>query len=136
MSFSYRYLSGYGPTGRGANLSISIGGTTVYASPPLDRYNYSDPSDPPHTAYSPAVAAAATGLPLTVPAAGARIEVRVWNNDRNVQLLLPLAPLGLKLTVLGVRARHVKHNLRRVPLPLCLELLPKLHQPLVQPRVP
>ena len=90
MSFSYRYLAGYGPTGRGANLSVSIGGTTVYASPPLDRYNYSDPSDPPHTAYSPAVAVAATGLPLTVPAAGARIEVRVWNNDRNVQLLLPL----------------------------------------------
>ena len=65
---------------------------SVYSSPALDDYNYSVPPD--HTGYSPpiAVQVAASHLPITVPAAAAAgsIELFAYNNDRNLQLLLPM----------------------------------------------
>ena len=40
ISFSYRYLTGYGPLGIGANFSVWIGNVSVYASPHFTNYTY------------------------------------------------------------------------------------------------
>ena len=38
VAFSYRYITGYGPTGVGANFSVLVAGVPVYASPDLTNY--------------------------------------------------------------------------------------------------
>ena len=50
VSLAYRYDTGYGPTGVGANFTLRVAGQPVYASPALtdfsyshDRSNYSQP---------------------------------------------------------------------------------------------
>ena len=89
LSFSYQYLAGYGPGGATPNISLQLAGSVLYSSGALDAaYNYSVP--PNHTGYSPPVAVKASGLPLTMPAAGGAIELVVSNNARNLQILLPL----------------------------------------------
>ena len=56
---------------------------------PCRRYNYSSPAN--HSGYSPTIPAAATHLPVTVPATGGgQIVITVHNNDWNLQVLLPL----------------------------------------------
>lgn len=91
MSFSYRYLAGYGPGGVGSNISVQLAGETVYVSPTLDKYNYSFPSN--HTGYSPEIPITATNLPITVPVTAGphTIDILANNNDRNLQLLMPLS---------------------------------------------
>jgi hypothetical protein len=89
VSFSFRYLAGFGPGGEGSNFSLEVAGAVLYASPQLDAYNYSVPSN--HTGYSPPIPVEASGSkPVTVPAAGGQVSLLVDNNDRNLQLLLPL----------------------------------------------
>ena len=41
VTFSYRYDTGYGPTGTGTNFSLRVAGRPVYASPHLTDYEYS-----------------------------------------------------------------------------------------------
>ena len=86
VAFSYRYITGYGPTGVGANFSVLVAGVNVYSSPDLTNYSYSENK----TRYSPPIAVAAPGLDITVPAKGGSVELLFHNNDRNLQMLLPL----------------------------------------------
>jgi hypothetical protein len=89
MSFEYSYTIGFGPTGqegKGSNFTVKAAGGKVYASPLYNDYPYSQS----HPNYSQPIA---VNVPLSikVPAADkARIEFDFDNNDRNMQLLLPL----------------------------------------------
>ena len=84
VQFAYRYDTGFGPPGVGANFSLRVGGATVYASPRLTDYSY----DHNRSNYSRPVAVdAAVAVRI---GAGAGIELAFDNNGRNVQLLLPL----------------------------------------------
>lgn len=89
VSFSYQYLAGYGPGGVGANFSLEVAGAVVYTSPMLDAFNYSVPAN--HTGYSPPIPVTTKGNSITVPASGGQVSLLVDNNDRNLQILLPLA---------------------------------------------
>lgn len=95
LSFAYRYNSGYGPTGLGANFTVSVASRTVYQSPPLTHYRYSDN----RSLYSPPVQITIGSLAIAVPAnaSDAHISFVFNNNARNVQLLLPLVHQGLVL---------------------------------------
>ena len=84
VQFAYRYDTGFGPPGDGANFSLRVGGATVYASPRLTDFSY----DHNRSNYSRPVAVdAAVAVRI---GAGAGIELAFDNNGRNVQLLLPL----------------------------------------------
>ena len=91
VSFAYRYDTGFGPTGVGANFTLFVGGSAVYASPQYTDYQYGHN----RSNYSSPVAVDVATLDITVPAdaraAASRLEFRFQNNDRNVQLLLPLS---------------------------------------------
>lgn len=88
VSFAYRYDTGFGPTGVGANFTLRIAGQPVYTSPHLTEYSYAN-----RTNYSQPVAVDAQSLAIVVPQ-GLPVEDNVQfqfeNNGRNVQLLLPL----------------------------------------------
>ena len=92
VTFAYRYDTGYGPTGVGSNFTLRVAGQQVYASPHLTDYEYSQN----RSNYSSPVQVDASALGIAVPAAAAaagkpaRLELAFDNNDRNVQLLLPL----------------------------------------------
>eukprot|EP00937_MAST-01D_sp_MAST-1D-sp2_P005631 g5631.t1 len=95
VAFSYRYVSGYGPAGQGATLSLSLlpgGGAQVapkalYTSPQLTDYSYSKNS----SNYSAPVVVTLGGLSLPASAAGdSRLELEFANNDRNLQVLVPI----------------------------------------------
>jgi hypothetical protein len=87
LEFSYQYLTGYSPTGKSSNFTLKVAGKTVYASPELSNYTY----DQNRSGYSPPVEVKLAGLAIKVPSGTAsRIEVDFNNNDRNVQLKLPL----------------------------------------------
>lgn len=88
ISFAYQYLAGFGPGGAGANFSLQVAGTVVYRSPILDAFNYSVPVN--HTGYSPPIPVTTKGEPITVPTGGGQVTLLVENNDRNLQILLPL----------------------------------------------
>jgi hypothetical protein len=89
MSFEYSYTIGFGATGqqgKGSNFTVKVAGEKVYATPLYNDYPYSHS----HPNYSKPIA---VNVPLSikVPAANkARIELDFDNNDRNIQLLLPL----------------------------------------------
>lgn len=96
ISFSYRYISGYGAAGvgHGANLSLSlseeplrIGGNVIYRSPHYTDYSYSANQ----SNYSAPVHVHISGL--SIPASDewkTRLQIGFWNNDRNLQLLVPI----------------------------------------------
>jgi hypothetical protein len=93
VSFSYRYVSGYGPAGRerGTNFTVFLtrvcSGTKIpiYSSPDLVDY----PFDVCSYCYSPPVSVHVPGMHLDVKEA-TELEFVFQNNDRNVQLLLPI----------------------------------------------
>ena len=87
ISFSYRYMTGFGPSGVGSNFSLVVAGRTVYRSPHLTDHIYSKSSP---TNYSTVVGVAAANLSLSATAANNRVSLVFDNNDRNLQLLLPL----------------------------------------------
>lgn len=105
LSFEYQYVSGYGPAGAhvGANFTVDLvqvcdpGASnlppapatvlaTAYASPELTQY----PFDVCNTCYSPPVPVSvkfAAPVPVT---SLTRIDFVFYDNDRNIQLNLPL----------------------------------------------
>jgi hypothetical protein len=87
VTFSYRYNTGFGPTGVGANFTLAVAGEPAYASPHLSGYTYAHNK----SNYSVPVRVDAASLSIVVPKTlPARVEFLFANNDRNVQLLLPL----------------------------------------------
>jgi hypothetical protein len=91
FSFSYQYVSGYGPAGVGANFTAVVTDkcsqavlATLYQSPELTKYPYSVCT----TCYSPWQNVTVTGLALNV-SSPVRIALVFHNNDRNLQLNLP-----------------------------------------------
>ena len=90
MSFSYRYLAGFGPGGQGGNISVQIGETTIYSSPELDSYNYSVPAN--HTGYSPAILVTGSDLPFTAPATGLTLNTASGLNP-NMYITAPTQAL-------------------------------------------
>ena len=85
VTLAYRYDTGFA-SGTGTNFTLQVSGQSVYASPHLTDYQY----DHNRSNYSLPVQVDASGLGITVPAGGSHIEFVFDNNDRNVQLLLPL----------------------------------------------
>jgi len=88
ISFSYRYITGFGAagTGNGSNFTVRAAGSSVYASPHYNDYSYSAN----RSNYSSPVSVQASGLAIEVSKEDQRIEIDFANNDRNIQLLLPL----------------------------------------------
>ena len=92
VALSYKYNTGFGPSGVGTNFTVRVAGQPVYISPHLTDYTYTHN----HTNYSKPVAVD-VAVSIAVPPASsptrapARIEFEFANNKRNVQLLLPIA---------------------------------------------
>lgn len=93
VSFAYRYDTGFGPSGVGANFSLLVAGKSVYESPHLTDYCYGHN----RSNYSQPVAVNAASLSIRVSAGpqpkDSHLEFHFDNNDRNLQLLLPLTIL-------------------------------------------
>ena len=89
VSFHYQYNTGFGPSGVGANFTLRIAGTSVYESPELTEFRYSQN----RSNYSLPVTVDKAGLVIKVPTTGGptRLEIDFANNDRNVQLKLPMS---------------------------------------------
>jgi len=84
VAFAYKYTTGYsGPVG--SNFSLVVAGKSVFASPPLTLFPYSKTGD-----FSPATPVAAKGLAIKVAPGTDRLVFHFQNNDRNMQLLLPM----------------------------------------------
>ena len=88
VSFSYRYITGFGAAGQGngSNFTVRAAGVPVYASPHYNDYSYSAN----RSNYSNPVSVEASSLAIKVSTEGQCIEIDFANNDRNIQLLLPL----------------------------------------------
>jgi len=89
ISFEYRYNCGYGKAGvgLGTNFSVSAAGSEVYASPHFTDYAY----DENRTNFSVPVPVKRSGLSILIPTDGDKhLEFGFDNNDRNLELLLPL----------------------------------------------
>lgn len=92
-----RYITGYEdvPSGHGANLSLyvseeslRVGGKVIYSSPAYTDYAYSHNN----SNYSDPVQVHVKGL--SIPASAeydSRLQLGFWNNDRNLQILVPLS---------------------------------------------
>ena len=102
LNFTYRYETGYqGSATCGVQFNVTVGGRLAYASPTLADHPYSHSSDP--GSYGQAVP---VSVDLNIPVAtggiggGSKpaVELAVYNDCRNIQLLLPLA---LKLSCSG-----------------------------------
>lgn len=87
IDFSYQYLTGYGPKGVGSNFTIEVAGVMLYESPSFTNYSY----DANRSDYSPPVLMQISGLNIHVAENNTRVIIQFHNNDRNLQLLLPLA---------------------------------------------
>lgn len=85
MRFAYSYQAGWGPAGVGTNFTVSVGGHPIYMSPHLTNYSYNTN----RTLYSPPVIVDVP-LSLRVNGSSPRILITFANNDRNLQLRLPL----------------------------------------------
>ena len=88
LSFAFEYTAGWSGAS-GSNFSVVIGETVLYTSGALGNYSYkkAPPGD-----YSPPILAQAAGRSIALPKTGAsHVELRFQNNDRNLQLRLPLA---------------------------------------------
>ena len=104
ISFSYRYISGYGLAGHGHGTNISlyasdeplqIGGTLLYSSPHYNDYAYATNN----SNYSKPIEVHLSGL--SIPASKdftTRLQFGFWNNDRNLQILIPIS---MNLTCAG-----------------------------------
>lgn len=88
ISFGYRYMTGFGPAGVGTNFSLVVAGRTVYSSPHLTDYTYSKAH--PTNYSSTKIFSINTLNNLRVASAHHQISIIFANNDRNLQLLLPL----------------------------------------------
>eukprot|EP00729_Bicosta_minor_P014957 gene14957-35105_t len=90
LSFAYRYDTGFGPTGVGANFTLRAAGQAVYESPHFTDYSYGQNK----SNYSQPIQVTASKLAIVVPsgpqAKDSHLEFDFQNNARNVQLLLPL----------------------------------------------
>ena len=90
VAFDYQYNTGYGHGGdniTSTNFTAYVGGVAVYSSPPLVDYAYEDN----RSLYSPPVHVdAAVQIAVPANASNPRFEIHFANNDRNVQLMLPL----------------------------------------------
>ena len=91
VEFDYSYTVGYGkpaPGVIGTNFSMEAAGVPVYYSPHYDDHPYSKS----HPDYSPPVIVReSVSIPVPASANGAsRLVLHFDNNDRNIQLLLPL----------------------------------------------
>ena len=97
LSLDYRYVSGYGQdgAGHGTNLSLLVSddvmrvgrGTVVYTSPHYTDHSYAHNS----SNYSAPIPVRASGLSIRASEKGStRLQLAFWNNDRNLQLLVPL----------------------------------------------
>ena len=87
VSFGYRYNTGFGPSGVGTNFTLAVAGQPAYASPHLTDYTYTHNK----SNYSLPVMVGAASLAIVVPeTVPAHVEFLFANNQRNVQLLLPL----------------------------------------------
>lgn len=93
VKLSYQYTSGFSG-GNGTNFSVLMAGSTVYRSPELDEYAYSKA----HPNFSTSVNITVPRLAIEVTTAQSHVAIVFDNNDRNVQLLLPLR---LMLTCTG-----------------------------------
>ena len=86
LRFLYRYNSGYGPLGIGTHFVVRIAGVAVYSSPQFLDYCF----DNNRSNFSLPVPVVVNGVSIVVPADGARISLEFDNQDRNVQILLPI----------------------------------------------
>jgi hypothetical protein len=88
IAFEYSYTVGFGGagTGEGSNFTVRAAGAKVFASPLYNDYPYSGS----HPNYSKPVAIKVPTLSIKVPTGFQNIEFDFDNNDRNIQLLLPL----------------------------------------------
>ena len=88
IAFSYQYNTGFGPKGRGTEFTVYVADVPVYTSPELTDFEYRDN----RSLYSPPVPVDSSGLSIRIPSNGTagRIEIRFNNNERNVQLKLPM----------------------------------------------
>eukprot|EP01043_Picozoa_sp_COSAG02_P060921 COSAG02_NODE_8066_length_2722_cov_2.690431_5_plen_453_part_00 len=86
-TFAYRYNTGFDPSGVGTNFTLAVATQSAYTSPHLTDYTYGHNK----SNYSLPVAVDAASLAIVVPATvPSYVEFLFANNDRNVQLLLPL----------------------------------------------
>ena len=89
LTFSYRYDTGYGSDKPqvSSNFSVRIAGQTAYSSPHYSDYRYGHN----RSNYSLPVSVDVQGLDIVTPSSAiSRLEFHFDNNDRNMQLLLPL----------------------------------------------
>jgi len=90
VACTYQYDTGFGPTGIGANFTLRVAGKPVYASPHFTDFSY----DHNRSNYSRPIPIDSSALGILVPPTGTDVPSRVQfefdNNDRNMQLLLPL----------------------------------------------
>jgi len=89
IAFEFRYISGYGPAGQGqgSNFTLKVADSNVYSSQHFTEYSH----DADSTNYSTPIPVTMDGL--TLKSAGgetSKIEFVFDNNDRNVQLYMPL----------------------------------------------
>ena len=87
LSVAFEYTAGWSGASA-SNFSIVIGETVLYTSGALGKYNYKKAAP---GNYSLPILAQVTGLRIALPQNGvSHIELRFQNNDRNLQLRLPL----------------------------------------------
>ena len=108
VSLAFRYVTGYGHagTGQGANLSLTVnddpvrsGGEAIYASPHYTEYAYADNN----TNYSAPVHVQLTDLSIAASARyTSRLQFVFQNNDRNLQILVPLEARPIDLLRLSL----------------------------------
>ena len=120
VSFVYRYVTGYGAAGvgHGSNVSLYVSdetlrahGTVVYSSPHYTEYAYSHNS----SNYSKPVFVHAKGLSIRASAISkSRLQFAFANNDKNLQLLVPLE---VNVTCTGVHSCFVPTPPPPPPLP-------------------
>jgi hypothetical protein len=86
IAFEYEYITGYN-TGIGANFTLKAANVNIYSSPHYTDYSY----NANRSNYSNPVPVDVSKLSVKVPASGESLLEFVFdNNDRNIQLLLPL----------------------------------------------
>ena len=90
MAFEFQYTIGFGlpgPTVVGANFTVKAAGVPLFVSPHYDEFPYSKS----HPNYSqPVVVSAPSAVPVPRSGGPSLLEFYFENNDRNIQLLLPL----------------------------------------------
>lgn len=86
FAFSYRYITGYGPSGIGSNFTVLVAGKPVYVSPNLVNFSY----DSNRSGYSPPQKVIFKEEIILKENETNIIKILFTNNDRNIQLMLPM----------------------------------------------